>query len=161
MRAASLLHPLVAACALSALSCQDTSTGCPSSPVAVRVDFYGDVIGTGEIKLVPARFGSLTLEGTVSRGGAAIVKIGGPGACNHGVIGATFRGESQSQKGVEIEDGKFAAVFGPRPLGGRLTGSWDAVIVHHNGVSRPVHGFFRDERPQPAPSPVSSATAAR
>jgi hypothetical protein len=152
-------YALLAACGLALLSCKSASSGCPGAPVTVRADFFGDVIGTGEVKVTPERFGSIQIEGSVLRGGAVIVKIDGRGACDEGAIGATFRGESVSQKGIKIEDGKLAAVFDPRPFGGRLVGAWDAVMVHKNGVSRPISGFFRDERPAPAPPAASASTA--
>jgi hypothetical protein len=128
--------------------------------VTVRADFFGDVIGTGEVKVTPERFGSIQIEGSVLRGGAVIVKIDGRGACDDGAIGATFRGESVSQKGIRIEDGKLAAVFDPRPFGGRLVGAWDAVMLYKNGVSRPISGFLRDERPAAASAPAASASTA-
>jgi hypothetical protein len=87
-------------------------------------------------------------------GGSNVAKIVGPGACNAGVIGATFHGSSPAQPGIKIEGGKFAGVFEPRPLGGKLVGAWDAVFEYNNGVTRPIRGFVRDARLAPA-----SATA--
>ena len=116
------LGMLLIGCGLACLCCESTSSGCPRDPVAVPVDFFGDVKGAGEIKVVPGRLGSITLEGTVSRGAGIVVKISGPGACSDGVIGATFHGVTPTQKGIKIEEGKFAAVFEPRPLGGKLVG---------------------------------------
>jgi hypothetical protein len=161
VKTAALPLCVLVTCALAALLYRSTSAGCPASPTVVRVDFFGDVIGSGEIKLTPARWSAFKVAGTVSRGGAVIVKFDGAGACKEGVIGATFQGAALSQAGVKIEDGKFAAIFNPRPLGGRLAGSWDAVIVHNNGVSRAIHGFVRDERAVPVPGTATSTAATR
>jgi hypothetical protein len=120
----------------------------------MSINFFGDVTGAGEIKIVPGTLGALQLEASVSRGGSNVAKIVGPGACNAGVIGATFHGSSPAQPGIKIEGGKFAGVFEPRPLGGKLVGAWDAVFEYNNGVTRPIRGFVRDARLAPA-----SATA--
>lgn len=137
---------LLVAFAFFALSCEATSAGCPDAVVTVPVYFSGDVKGMGEIRLIPERRGAIRVEGTLSRETEVIMKIAGPGACSGGVIGATFHGVSPSQKGVKVEEGKFAAVFEPRPLGGRLVGGWDAALVYNNGVTHPISGFVRDGR---------------
>lgn len=158
-----MTHPYriarVVASGLALLSCQSTTARCPGEEIAVRVDFFGDLAGSGVIKFFPERFGAVRFEGNVTRGGAVVAKLGGSGTCRGGVIGATFGGESVSQRGLTVKEGKLTATLGPQPLGGQLAGAWDATLLYHNGPTRPITGFFRDERPPQRNDPMPAVSA--
>ncbi|MBM4364287.1 MAG: hypothetical protein FJ104_16530 [Deltaproteobacteria bacterium] len=100
--------------------------------------------------LTPDHARLVNLRATIERGGATVLELRGTAECERGALDGTFEGESPSQRGLSVADGRLGGAFRPKHLDAPLVAAWTATFRYKNGVTRPIAGFLGEVVAAPA-----------
>ena len=143
---------------LAVTGCQKTGSLSLSTSSCVKyagtypVSYTGNAVGRGELEVRTPQGRSDLIEAKMTlwdeTGTDAVIRLGGPGSCEDGVLRIRFGGGDHPKARIKVLGGSLVAVPEPKLFEG-LFGGWEVqVLMKEKNTERTLQGYLRQKPKQ-------------
>lgn len=141
----------ISAAALALSGCQKTVAlmSCEKYAGTYPVQYVGGALGRGELEVRTAAGRKDLIEAKMTlwddTGTDAVIRLGGPGSCEDGILRVRFGGGDHPNARVKVLGGTLVAVPEPKLFDG-LFGGWEVrVLMKEKNTERTLQGYLRQK----------------